>query len=187
MQTEFVPRVLLVDDDTLILETLSVVLETSGFVCATAEDGLEALLSLLQGQFDIMITDLKMPKMTGIELLKLVKRRFPRLATLVGSAQPKTQGQRRKLPADAYFQKGRFAHTQLIATIRDLLEQHKRTTQRTPAPLAARLIVGVETRAQSPGHRTKTHPNTTGKENELRFTIRDENFAGFDLRGLYQP
>src|SRR3984957_16093985 len=187
MQTDFVPRVLRVDDDTLILETLSVILETSGVICATAEDGLEALLSLLQGQFDIMITDLKMPKMTGIELLKLVKRRFPRLATIVVSAQPKTQGQRRKLPADAYFQKGRFAHTQLIATIRDLLEQHKRCPQRTPPQLAARRIVGVETQAQSPSPRTKTHPNTTGKENALRFTIQDENFAGFRVRGLYDP
>src|ERR1700761_8608089 len=126
MQTDFVPRVLLVDDDTLMLETLNAILETCGFVCATAENGLQALLSLLHGQFDILITDLEMPKLTGTELLKLVKRRFPRLATIAISAQPKTQSQRRRLPADAYFQKGRFAHTQLVAKMRELLEQNKR-------------------------------------------------------------
>jgi hypothetical protein len=130
---------------------------------------------------------LKMPKMTGIELLKLVKRRFPRLATIAISAQPKTQGQRRKLPADAYFQKGRFAHTQLIATIKDLLEQHKKCPPRQPAQFARQRSVGVETQAQPPGHRTKPHPNTTGKENVLRFTIQDDNFAGFRVRGLYDP
>jgi CheY-like chemotaxis protein len=77
MQPDFAPHVLLVDDDELMLETLSLILGTNGFVCSTAADGFEALRSLLQSRFDLIITDLRMPKMSGSELLKLVKRMRP--------------------------------------------------------------------------------------------------------------
>src|ERR1700689_3906910 len=106
MHIDFAPHVLLVDDDALMLETLSVILGANGFICSTAADGFEALRSLLQSQFDIIVTDLRMPKMSGVELLRIVKRRFPQLASIVISSECKTKAQKLKAPTDAFFQKG---------------------------------------------------------------------------------
>ncbi len=63
------PRILVVDDEVVICEILSDFLTESGFDVKTAHNGDEALEILKKKQFHMMITDLKMPKMDGLELL----------------------------------------------------------------------------------------------------------------------
>jgi CheY-like chemotaxis protein len=186
MQTDFAPHVLLVDDDVRNLETLSVILGTNGFICSTAADGLEALRSLLQSQFDIIITDLTVPNMSGGDLLRLVKRRFPQLAAIVISSESKTKAQRMKLPTDAFLQKGTFTHAQLIATIHDILQRYKRDAPRKTSPWAMRQGNGTRTHARLTA-KSKSEASGGGKENGWRFNIQDDNFAGFRVRGLYDP
>jgi CheY-like chemotaxis protein len=187
MQIDFAPHVLLVDDDALMLETLSIILETNGFICSTAADGFEALRSLLLSQFDIIITDLRMPKMSGTELLKIVKRRFPQLAAIAISSESKTKAQRLKLPTDAFFQKGNFTHAQLIATMQELLQQYKGAPQRKMPRWATRRSNKGGPQARTVADRPKNQANGIGKDSGLRFTIEDDNFAGFRVRGLYDP
>ena len=51
-----------------------------------AESGMDALAILAEGKVDILVTDLRMPEMTGLELLEIVSNRFSRILRLVDSA-----------------------------------------------------------------------------------------------------
>jgi CheY-like chemotaxis protein len=187
MQTNFAPHVLLVDDDARTLETLSVILGANGFICSTAADGFEALRSLLQSQFDIIITDLTVPKVSAGDLLRLVKRRFPQLAAIVISSESKTKAQKMKLPTDAFFRKGAFTHAQLIATIQDILQRYRRNAPRKTSPWPRRQSDKSKIQARAVTAKSRSEASGDGKENGGRFIIQDDNFAGFRVRGLYDP
>lgn len=62
--------ILIADDEQEIRESLSIILEDEGYRCQTAEDGATAIEALTNESFDILITDLKMPKADGIEVLE---------------------------------------------------------------------------------------------------------------------
>jgi response regulator RpfG family c-di-GMP phosphodiesterase len=68
-------RVLVADDEKVIREILSDFLTMEGFVVRTVEDGFEALQELEQHSYNLVITDLKMPRMGGIELLEEINNR----------------------------------------------------------------------------------------------------------------
>jgi len=76
-------RVLVVDDELAACRLLSILLGPPDYYCATASNGEEALLSLQRQPFDAVISDLKMPGMSGMELLSEVRRRHPHVAFLV--------------------------------------------------------------------------------------------------------
>ena len=63
-------RVLIVDDDDIVRESLSAVLQNRGFACEQAADGEQALQRLGEQEFDVVITDLEMPRLNGIELIE---------------------------------------------------------------------------------------------------------------------
>ncbi len=67
-------RILVADDEKMKRVTLAQDLADQGHEVVTAADGLEALERLKAERFDVVITDLKMPKLDGIELLKQIKR-----------------------------------------------------------------------------------------------------------------
>ncbi|MEN6474867.1 MAG: HD domain-containing phosphohydrolase [Syntrophaceae bacterium] len=68
-------KVMIVDDDPGIRETLSALIEDLGYATITAEDGLQACDVFEQGPFLCVFTDIMMPNMTGIELIKKIKSR----------------------------------------------------------------------------------------------------------------
>ncbi len=93
-------RILLVDDEINMLETLGDVLREERYQVASASSGEEALQRLEKEQdFDLVITDLKMPKMNGLELLSHVRERFPRVEVIVltghGSVESAVEAMRR--------------------------------------------------------------------------------------------
>jgi len=65
--------ILIVDDEEDSLEALRELLSQLGHSCVTASDGLDALEKLTEKQFAIVITDIRMPRMDGIELIKRIK------------------------------------------------------------------------------------------------------------------
>lgn len=77
------PRVLVVDDDASIREVITEFLELEGYFVAAATDGADALSMLAEGTFDLVLTDMKMPRMGGIELLAEVQRRAPTTMTVI--------------------------------------------------------------------------------------------------------
>ncbi|GAB4237859.1 MAG: sigma-54 dependent transcriptional regulator [Acidobacteriota bacterium] len=77
--TERAVRVLLADDDRNHLRVVASQLESQGFVVIPCESGEEALSSLAEAAPDVLVTDLRMPGLGGLDLLEEVKRRAPEL------------------------------------------------------------------------------------------------------------
>lgn len=77
------PTCLIVDDDNLILSLVKEFLETSGYICATAISAESALKLLARRSFCLMITDLRLGGMNGLELTKRVKITHPDMPIIV--------------------------------------------------------------------------------------------------------
>jgi CheY-like chemotaxis protein len=75
--------VLLVDDDPAIRELLALELEEVGFKAQHAEDGIDGLVKLRDELPKVIISDLQMPRMAGIEFISVVRRRFPFIPVIV--------------------------------------------------------------------------------------------------------
>ena len=69
------PHILIVDDEELIRKSLQQMVNSTGYECSTSKDGKEALTGLENRSVDVVITDIKMEGMDGIELLKRVKEK----------------------------------------------------------------------------------------------------------------
>jgi CheY-like chemotaxis protein len=72
-----VPRILVVDDDAAIRELLRFVLEEEGYEVIEAADGAEGLQRYQAAPTDLVITDLQMPGMDGLELMMALRRMVP--------------------------------------------------------------------------------------------------------------
>jgi chemosensory pili system protein ChpA (sensor histidine kinase/response regulator) len=69
------PRVLLVDDSVSVRKFVGQMLEKAGFDVTTAADGADAMLRLAEAAFEVLVTDLEMPRVNGYELIEDVRRR----------------------------------------------------------------------------------------------------------------
>ena len=78
--------VLIVDDEEMMRNLLEKILSSEGYKIRTAEDGVVALEMQREEPSDIIISDLKMPRMTGFELLKEVKNEFPQVGVIIMTA-----------------------------------------------------------------------------------------------------
>jgi len=76
-------KVLVVDDEPTIRELMNLVLERDGHTVKTANDGIQALEMLQAERFDVLLSDIQMPHMSGLELLKLAKEAQPDLIVVV--------------------------------------------------------------------------------------------------------
>src|ERR1043165_1565647 len=86
-QTTHAPsRVLVVDDERSMRELLSIVLRRDGYDVLIAEDGATGLELLKRERVDILITDIRMPQMNGVDLLREAKRIAPDIVSIVMTA-----------------------------------------------------------------------------------------------------
>jgi DNA-binding response OmpR family regulator len=66
-------RILIVDDEPGVIEYLELILTKEGFQIETAADGQEALQKILKSRPDLIVLDLKLPKIQGLELLRILQ------------------------------------------------------------------------------------------------------------------
>ncbi len=79
-------HILVADDDPGILRSLKEMLEADGCIVETAGDGENALAMLAEGEFDLLLSDVVMPKMDGYDLYLQVKQKYPDLPVLMMTA-----------------------------------------------------------------------------------------------------
>jgi DNA-binding NtrC family response regulator len=82
------PRILVVDDDGELREMIRNFLAYRGCFVETAYDGLDGCAALERDTFDMVITDIYMPRMNGLELLETIERKYPGLLTLAMTGFP---------------------------------------------------------------------------------------------------
>ena len=100
-------RLLLVDDEEEFVKTLSERIRIRGFDADFAFSGETAMAMLTDSVPDVMILDLKMPGMEGLEVLRQVKKRYPELPVLIltGHGSERDEAEVRRIGAFDYLQK----------------------------------------------------------------------------------
>ena len=118
------PRVLVVDDEAMLADLLSQALRHEGWETDTAKDGLDALAKAASFHPDVVILDVQMPRMDGLETLERLRARDPELPVLFLTARDavadRVQGLR--AGADDYVTKP-FRLAELLARVRALLRR----------------------------------------------------------------
>jgi response regulator RpfG family c-di-GMP phosphodiesterase len=124
------PRILVVDDEEVIRDILADFLSMEGFEVRTAADGNAALRELTRGHCDLVLSDLKMPNMGGIELLDVISREWPQLVTIImtGFGTVETAIDAMKRGAYDYIMKP-FKMEEVVHTVRRGLERRKLTAE----------------------------------------------------------
>jgi DNA-binding NarL/FixJ family response regulator len=87
MERKFIKSVLVVDDERAMCLTLREFLQRSGYECRTSANGAEALDMLKSGEFNLMISDIKMPEKDGMDLLREVCAGYPGIETIMMTGQ----------------------------------------------------------------------------------------------------
>jgi putative nucleotidyltransferase with HDIG domain len=78
-------RVLIVEDEGLLRELLLQALQEQGYDCVGAGQGAEAIEILQRGEFDLVISDIMMPGLSGVDLLKTIKEEWPDTAVIMAT------------------------------------------------------------------------------------------------------
>ena len=118
-------RVLVVDDSLTVRELQRKLLSNKGYEVAVAVDGMDGWNALRSEDFDLLITDIDMPRMDGIELVTLLRRdsRLQSLPVMVVSYKDREEDRRRGLDAgaDYYLAKASFHDDALLDAVVELI------------------------------------------------------------------
>ncbi|MCI0526295.1 MAG: response regulator, partial [Nitrospira sp.] len=139
-------RILVVDDEGLIQQLCRRILLKNGFEVETASSGSHALEISAKGSYDILLTDIKMPGMTGLELIEKVKERQPEITAIVitGYGSVDTAIESLKLGVMGFIIKP-FTPDALLVTIQNVLEKRRIVRENTRLKLLMPLFEVAKT------------------------------------------
>ncbi|HUP40120.1 MAG TPA: hybrid sensor histidine kinase/response regulator [Vicinamibacterales bacterium] len=123
--TPRISRVLVVDDSLVAGELQKNILLAAGYESQIASDGIEALDCLHSKEWDLVVADVDMPRMTGFELTERIRadERFRDIPVIIVTSRDTVDDRRRgfEVGADAYVLKREFDQSQLLETVRRLI------------------------------------------------------------------
>jgi len=118
-------RILVVDDSLTVRELERKLLDSAGYATDVAVDGMDGLNAAKSGDYDLVITDVDMPRLDGIELATLIKKdeRLKSLPVMIVSYKDREEDRKRGLDAgaDYYLTKGSFHDETLLQAVVDLI------------------------------------------------------------------
>jgi DNA-binding NtrC family response regulator len=120
-------RILVVDDEDIVRTSCSRTLSPEGYEVKLAKNGAEGLRMASENQFDLVLTDLKMPDMDGIEVLRIIKEKWPETEVIIvtGYQTVDTAVKAIKLGAYDYIEKP-FTPDALISAVTEALTGKKK-------------------------------------------------------------
>ena len=149
-------NILVVDDEPDIVELVSYNLRKEGFAVSAAADGEEALSKIRQGSFDLLVLDLMLPGIQGMELCRIL-RNSPEtkslpiiMLTAKGEEVDRVLGL--EIGADDYIAKP-FSPRELVARVRAVLRRNRGNTMETGIISIGNLLISRETYSVSKENR----------------------------------
>lgn len=121
--------ILLVEDEDLLREGVQEILEHNGYTVVQASNGVQALAYMDQMAVSLVISDLVMPRMSGVDFIRQMRERFPQLPVIVASGSPNAVMQRMGIDsihvpgATASIMKP-FRSAELLALVRRVLAEN---------------------------------------------------------------
>lgn len=126
------PRVLLVDDEVGILESLRILLKGEGFHPTVALGGRAGLDRLDDGEPDVVLTDIRMPDVTGVQVLAAVRERYPTCPVILMTAQATLQSAMQAVNEGAfYYIQKPFRNDELLAILHRAVEHRRLRVENT--------------------------------------------------------
>ncbi|MGH9616635.1 MAG: sigma-54-dependent transcriptional regulator [Acidobacteriaceae bacterium] len=124
------PRIVIIDDEAAIRESLQLLLEMEGFEVATATDGAKGLKALEESVFDLALLDLALPGQSGFEVLQAIRARHANLPVIMITAYGTVQNvvEAMHFGANNFIQKP-WDNEKLLADIRGAIGQHRAETE----------------------------------------------------------
>ena len=120
------PSILVVDSETGVIEPLEGLLRNSGFRVVTATGGAAALTALTEDPPQVLLTDIRIPGITGLELMRRAHQMAPDLPVILMTAQASLQSAMRAVNEGAfYYLQKPFSTDELLAICRRALEVRK--------------------------------------------------------------
>lgn len=143
---EYKPSVLVVDDESGILESLTILLRSEGFTPITAHGGKAGLEQMEQMSPDIILTDIRMPGVTGTDVLAAARMSMPDVPVILMTAQATLQSAMQAVNAGAfYYIQKPFRNDEMLAILRRASEHR---------------MLRVENRSLKQAIRRKDHDGT---------------------------
>jgi DNA-binding NtrC family response regulator len=117
------PSVLVVDDESGILDTLRILLRNEGFEVATAQGGKAGLEQIRSGTHDIILSDVRMPQVSGLDILTAAREQDPMTPVILMTAQASLQSAISAVNSGAfYYIQKPFSNDELVAILRRACE-----------------------------------------------------------------
>ena len=133
-------RILVIDDDDLMRAFVVALLEQRQYSVVSANNGLTGIAHVSDSEFDLVVTDIVMPDMEGLETIKRIRRHKPAIKILAVSGGGSTKGDYLKdasgVGANAVLAKP-FEPAQFLEIVSDLTKAARRSDS-APTPLAQR-------------------------------------------------
>ena len=116
-------KILIIDDEPIVRTSCEKILMPEGYEVRVAENGEEGLGILEKEEFDLILLDLKMPGMDGVDVLKIIKERWPetRVIILTGYSTIETAVNTLRLGAFNFIEKP-FTPDKLISSVKEAIE-----------------------------------------------------------------
>jgi DNA-binding NtrC family response regulator len=117
------PTVLVVDDESGILDTLRILLRNEGFEVTTAQGGKAGLEQIRSGAHDIILSDVRMPQVSGLDILNAAREQDPMTPVILMTAQASLQSAISAVNSGAfYYIQKPFSNDELVAILRRACE-----------------------------------------------------------------
>jgi CheY-like chemotaxis protein len=127
--------IVIVDDNPALLCVLSEIFTENGYTVRTASDGFAALAVIRDRVPDILLSDLNMPRMSGFELLSVVRGRFPTIAVIAMSGAYSGTLTSPGIAADGFYAKGSTSVARLFEILSAIEDEAVRESRRTKATI----------------------------------------------------
>src|SRR5579875_2262819 len=174
-------RALIVDDEKTIVEILSNYLKDEGYLVTGAYDGAEALEKALSEPFDVILLDLNLPTVSGIEVFKQIRKTSDVPVLMVTSRDESVDRiVGLELGADDYIAKP-FNPREVVARVKNIVRRTERRARDRPHRTRGE-AGGKAAQAHADGvshprrpfteRRSSSHPLATPRQNQLRFDRR---------------
>ena len=136
------PHVLIVDDEPNVRRVLATLLEQAGYATTRAESGKVALDLVRAKDPDLVLTDLKMPGMDGLELLRHLREGFPEIPVVMLTAHGTVENAVGAMKEGAHdFLTKPFDKEHVVEIVGKALGQAERSRQEFQGPLSATAII----------------------------------------------
>jgi ATP-dependent Lon protease len=124
-----IARVLVVDDEEIARKNLDHILQKEGYIVVMAASGAEALEKMETSNFDVVLTDIRMENISGIEVLEKTKSKYPETEVVMVTAYASTDSAMETLKKGAFQYIAKpFKINEIRVTVKQAIEKKLSTT-----------------------------------------------------------